>query len=153
MAFTFFFKNECYTVLSLKSFCFAIEIGKIGNHCINYTKKQVLDSKPSLYDSTCVLYLQYGDQQHKGSDGVHHASIVGGEGLAASALPHVEILCVVVIAVVGRVVGHLALDAGPGGTGVAAAEGDSVHQVLAVHVAPDAANGKNQGGRHSLRFI
>ena len=54
-----------------------------------------------------------------------------------------------VVAVVGRVVGHLALDAGPGGAGVAAAEGDPVHQVLAVHVAADAAAGEDRAQRSS----
>ena len=44
-----------------------------------------------------------------------------------------------VIAVVGSVVGHLILDAGSGGAWVTAAEWDSIHQILAVHVAPDAA--------------
>lgn len=88
--------------------------------------------------------LQQSDQHHQGSDGVHQAAIVGQQGLTAAALPHVELLCVVVVAVVGRVVGHLALDAGPGGAGVAAAERDSVHQVLAVHVAPNAAKRMKQ---------
>lgn len=44
-----------------------------------------------------------------------------------------------VVAVVGGVVGHLQLDAGPRGAGVAAAERHAVHQVLAVHVAANAA--------------
>lgn len=44
-----------------------------------------------------------------------------------------------VVAVVGRVVGHLVVDAGSGGAGVTTAERDSIHQVLAVHVAPNAA--------------
>lgn len=83
--------------------------------------------------------LQYSDQHHHGPDGVHHASIVGQQGFAAAAFPHVELLCVVVVAVVGRVVGHLVLDAGSGGAGVTAAERDSIHQILAIHVAPNAA--------------
>ena len=89
--------------------------------------------------------LQHGDQHHQGADGVHHASVVGRHGLTAAALPHVELLCVVVVAVVGSVVGHLALDAGSGGAGVTAAERDAVHQILAVHVAPDAAKRMKQG--------
>lgn len=83
--------------------------------------------------------LQHSDQHHQGSDGVHHASIVGQQGFAAAAPPHVELLCVVVVAVVSRVVGHLELDAGSGGAGVTAAERDSIHQILAIHVAPNAA--------------
>lgn len=50
-----------------------------------------------------------------------------------------------VVAVVGRVVGHLGLDAGSGGAGVTAAEGDAVHQVLAVHVAANAAKNREWG--------
>lgn len=89
----------------------------------------------------CWLHpdLQQSDQHDQDSDGVHQAPVVGHHGGAAAALPHVELLGVVVVAVVRRVVGHLVLDAGSGGAGVTAAEGDSVHQILAVHVAPDAA--------------
>lgn len=59
-------------------------------------------------------------------------------------LPHVELLRVVVVAVVGSVVGHLVLDAGSGGAGVTAAERDPIHQILAVHVAPKAAKRMRQ---------
>lgn len=90
----------------------------------------------------CGADLQHGDQQHQGSDGGHHASVVGQQGLAAAAPPHVQLLGVVVVAVVGGVVGHLDLDAGTGGAGVTAAEWDTVHQVLAVHVAPNAAKSR-----------
>ncbi len=88
--------------------------------------------------------LQHSDQHHQGSDGVHHASIVGQQSFAAATLPHVELLCVVVVAVVGRVVGHLVLDAGSGRAGITAAERDSIHQILAVNVAPNAANRMRQ---------
>lgn len=88
--------------------------------------------------------LQQRDQHHQGSDGIHHPSVVGQHGFAAAAPPHVELLRVVVVAVVGAVVGHLALDAGSGGAGVTAAERDSVHQILAVHVAPNAAKRMRQ---------
>lgn len=88
--------------------------------------------------------LQQRDQNHQGSDGVHHPSVVGQHGLTAAAPPHVELLRVVVVAVVGAVVGHLALDAGSGGAGVTAAERDSIHQILAVHVAPNAAKRMKQ---------
>ena len=83
--------------------------------------------------------LKHGDQQDQGSDGVHQASVVGHHGFTAAALPYVEFLRVVVVAVVGSVVGHLALNAGSGGAGVTTAERDSIHQILAVHVAPNAA--------------
>lgn len=99
--------------------------------------------------SVCVVVsmrpdLQHSDQQNNGSNGGHHASVVGQQGFAAAAPPHVQFLCVVIVAVVGRVVGHLVLDAGSGRTGVTTAERDSVHQVLAIHVAPDAANRMRQ---------
>lgn len=90
----------------------------------------------------CGADLHQSDEQHQASDGGHHASVVGEQGLAAAAPPHVQLLGVVVVAVVGGVVGHLELDAGTGGAGVAAAEWDAVHQVLAVHVAPDAAKNR-----------
>lgn len=83
--------------------------------------------------------LKHGDQHHQDTNGGHHAAVVGEQGLAAATLPHVELLSVVVIAVVGGVVCHLHLDAWPGGAGVAAAERHAVHQVLAVHVAANAA--------------
>lgn len=47
----------------------------------------------------------------------------------------------VVVGVVGRVVGHLVLDAGPRGAGVTAAEWNSIHQVLPIHVAADTTGG------------
>lgn len=96
--------------------------------------------------------LQHSDQQHQGSDGGHHASVVGQQGFAAAPLPHVELLCVVVVAVVGRVVGHLALDAGSGGAGITAAEGDSIHQILAVDVAPNAAKRMKQSVKLVSRY-
>lgn len=49
-----------------------------------------------------------------------------------------------VVAAVGGVVGHLLLDAGSGGAGVTAAKRDCVHQILAAHVAPDAAKRTRQ---------
>lgn len=85
--------------------------------------------------------LQHGNQQNHGSDGVHHAAVVRQQGISTSTLPNVELLGVVVVAVVGRVVGHLGLDAGPGRAGVTAAERDSIHQILAVHVAANTAEG------------
>lgn len=90
----------------------------------------------------CGTHLQHSDQNHQGSNGVHHASIVGQQGVAASPLPHVEILSIVVITVVGRIVGHLSLDAGSRGTGITAAEGHSIHQILAIHITANAAKEK-----------
>lgn len=111
---------------------------------VKQAKKRCSDSPKTSLNWTlacwcvCRSDLQHGDQQHQGSDSVHDASIVRQQGVTAAALPDVEILSVVVVTVVSRVVGHLLLDAGSGGAGVAAAEGHPVHQILPVHVAPDA---------------
>lgn len=88
--------------------------------------------------------LQNSDQHHQDCDGVHHASIVGQQSFTAATLPHIELLCVVVVAVVGGVVGHLELDAWSGGAGVTAAERDSIHQILAINIAPNAAKRMRQ---------
>jgi len=102
----------------------------------------------TIFGGSLKVHLQQGDEQHQRADGVHQPAVVGEQRLAAPPFPHVQILGVVVVAVVRRVVGHLPLDAGPGGAGVAAAEGHAVHQVLAVHVAPDAAG---RGKRAEVR--
>lgn len=47
-----------------------------------------------------------------------------------------------VITVVGSVVGHLCLNAGSGGAGVTAAEGHSIHQILAINITANAARKK-----------
>lgn len=49
------------------------------------------------------------------------------------------------VVVVGRVVGDLLLDAGPGGVQVTAAEGHSVHQVLPLHVTPQSTEEQEKG--------
>lgn len=62
--------------------------------------------------------------------------VVVQQGLATPFHPQVQLLALVLVVVVGRVVGDLLLDAGPGGVQVTAAEGHSVHQVLPLHVTP-----------------
>lgn len=89
-------------------------------------------------------YLKEPDEEDDGTHGAHHAAVVVQQSLPAAAAPQVELLGLVVVAVVGRVVGDLVLDAGPGRAGVAAAEGDAVHQVPPVHVAFDPATGKGR---------
>lgn len=71
--------------------------------------------------------------------------------VTAAPHPQVELLGQVVVVVVRRVVGDAVLDAGTRRAGVAATEGDAVHQVLAVHVALEAAVGARggMGGRGS----
>lgn len=96
-------------------------------------------------------HLQTDDEEEEGSDAVHHAPVVGDEGLAAAAGPDVELLRVVVVVVVGRVVGQVVLDAGAWGAGVAAAEGDAVHQILPLHVAQDT-TGVGGGGQNGKKM-
>lgn len=84
-------------------------------------------------------HLHNNEQQHKSTNTVHHAPIVGHQGLTATSGPDVEVLGVVVIAVVSGVVGQMMLDAGARGARVAAAEGNAFHQVFAFHVALDTA--------------
>lgn len=86
-----------------------------------------------------VSHLQHSDKQHQCSNGVHQAPIVGDQCIPATPFPDVEFFCVVVVAVVGGVVGHLVLDAGPRRARIAAAKGDPIHQVLPVHIAIDTA--------------
>ena len=88
------------------------------------------------------LHLQQEDRQHPGADAVHQAHVVADQGLAAAAVVQVELLGLVLVVVVGRVVGQPVLDAGPRGAGVAAAEGDPVHQIAPVYIAPDATAGQ-----------
>lgn len=63
----------------------------------------------------------------------------------------VELLCVVVIAVVGAVVGQVVLQTGARGSGVAAAERNAIQQVAAIHVAPDTTGSRVRGGKKKMR--
>lgn len=56
-------------------------------------------SLPVPYSS--LSHLQYDVQQHQAPDAVHHASVVGDQGLAAAPGPDVELLGVVVVVIVG----------------------------------------------------
>lgn len=87
-------------------------------------------------------YLTEADEERGGAHGVHEAAVIAQQGRPAASQPQVELLRLVVVAVVRRVVGELVLDAGPRRAGVAAAEGDAVHQVPPVHVALDATGEK-----------
>ena len=89
-------------------------------------------------------YLQEDGEDDQGSDAVHDAAVVRHQGLPTASRPDVELLDAVVVVVVGRVVGQVVLEAGPWRAGVTAAEGDAVHQVAAVNVAPDT-TGRNRG--------
>lgn len=72
-----------------------------------------LKNMECLFSGLCIPHLQDVDQKDKGPNAVHHAAVVGEQGLPAAAHPDVELLSVVVVAVVGRVVRELLLDAGP----------------------------------------
>lgn len=89
-------------------------------------------------------YLKKPDEEDNGAHGAHHAAVVVQESFPAATTPEVELLRLVVVAVVSRVVGDLVLDTGSRGAGVAAAEGDTVHQVPSVHVAFDPTMGRRK---------
>lgn len=80
-------------------------------------------------------YLKKPDKEDNTTHGAHHAAVVVQKCLPAATVPQVELLCLVVIAVVSRVVSDLVLDARSWGTRVAATEGDSVNQVPSIHIA------------------
>lgn len=91
-------------------------------------------------------YLEEDGEDDERSDAVHHAAVVGEEGLAAAPDPDVELLGAVVVVVVGGVVGQVMLDAGSRGAGVTAAERDAVHQELAFDVTEDTTEGQRESG-------
>ena len=103
--------------------------------------EQVAPSSPSTHPGPGA-YLEEPDEERDCAHGVHEAAVVAQQGGPAASHPQVELLRLVVIAVVCRVVGELVLDAGPRRVGVAAAEGDTIHQVPPVHVALDATGGE-----------
>lgn len=76
---------------------------------------------------------QPGDEDRE-ANGLHDVGVVLQQRPAAAFHPQVQFLRLVLVVEVSRVVGDLLLDAGPGGEGVAAAEWDSIHQVLPLHV-------------------
>ena len=92
-------------------------------------------------------YLKKPDEERHSAHGIHEVAVVAQQGDPAAAHPQVELLRLVVVAVVCRVVGELVLDTGPWRAGVAAAEGDSIHQVPPIHVALDTTGGETDGLR------
>lgn len=96
-------------------------------------------------------YLEEPDEEREGAHGVHQAAVVAQQGGPAAMHPQVELLRLVVVAVVCRVVGELVLDAGPWRAGVAAAEGDAIHQVPPIHVALDATGGETDSSSLASR--
>lgn len=84
-------------------------------------------------------HLKQPGDEHGEADGLHDVRVVLQQRLAAAFHPQVQLLRLVLVVEVCGVVGDPLLDAGPRGVGVAAAEGDPVRQVLALHVAPQSA--------------
>lgn len=78
------------------------------------------------------------------ADGLHDVGVVLQQRLATPLHPQVQHLRLVLVAEVGGVVGDLVLNAGPRREGVAAAEGDSVHQVLPLNVTSQSAGGQEK---------
>ncbi len=91
-----------------------------------------------------LQYLKQPDEEHYEADGLHDAGVVVHQGLSAASPPQVQLLALLVIVEMGRAVADVLLDAGPRGEGAAAAEGNAVHQVLSIHVAPQTAARKEQ---------
>lgn len=92
-------------------------------------------------------YFKEPDEERDSTHGVHEAAVVAQQGSPAASHPQIELLRLVVVAVVCRVVGELVLDAGPRRAGIAAAEGDAVHQVPPIHVTLDATAGETDSLR------
>lgn len=76
---------------------------------------------------------QPGDEDCE-ANGLHDVCVVLQQRVSAPFHPQILFLCLVLVVEVGRIVCDLLLDAGPGGVKVAAAEGDTVHQVLPLHI-------------------
>lgn len=91
------------------------------------------------FTTATARYLKQPDEEHSEADGLHDAGVVVQQGLTAASPPEVQLLALLVIVEVGGIVAELLLDAGPRGQGAAAAEGNAVHQVPALHVTPYAA--------------
>lgn len=109
------------------------------------TKAPLYRTHP-LIPSLLFTYLQDDGGNDEHSDAVHYATEVGEESLAAAPRPDVEFLNTVVVVVVGGVIGQVMLDAGPGGAGVTAAERDTIHQVLSLHVTQHSTAGEDSQG-------
>lgn len=103
--------------------------------------------------SAAQRYLQDDGEDDERPDARHHATEVGEQGLVAASGPDVQLLDAVVVVVVGGVIGQVMLDAGPGGAGVTAAEGDAVHQVFPLHVTENTAVEQTQEGDMNPRMV
>lgn len=108
----------------------------------------------SIFTSLCFLYLKQPGDEDCEANGLYDVCVVLQQCMAAALHPQVLFLCLVLVVEVGRVVRDLLLDAGPGGVYVAAAEGDTVHQVLPLHITSKSARaGKRGKGSGSVLMI
>lgn len=119
----------------------------LQNHPCNPDKK--LSFHPNI--PTLASHLKQPGDEDRQADGLRDVGVVVQQRLATASHPQVQHLRLVLVVEVGRVVGELLLDAGPRREGVAAAEGDAVHQELALHVAPQAA--KTHGAEAEAHFF
>lgn len=96
-----------------------------------------------------VSHLYEDDWQHARTSWIHHVHVVVDQSLPTAAAVQVELLCLVVVAVMGGVVRQAILQAGARGGGVTAAERNTIQQETAVHVTPDTTG--DRGGRWMVR--
>lgn len=96
-----------------------------------------------------LQYLKQPDEENREANGLHDASVVVHQGLLATLPPQVELLALLVVVKMGQGVADLVLDAGPWREGAAAAKWNAVHQVLPIHVAPQAAAVERRDFRHT----
>ncbi len=83
-----------------------------------------------------LRYLKQPDEEHGEADGLHDAGVVVHQSLLAASSPQVQLLALLVVVEMCRAVADLLLDARPRGEGAAAAEWNTVHKVLPLHVTP-----------------
>lgn len=67
----------------------------------------------SLSPTWPKAYLKEPGKERDSARGIHEAAVVAQQGGPAAVHPQVELLCLVVVAVVRRIVGELVLNAGP----------------------------------------
>lgn len=91
-----------------------------------------------------LQYLKQPDEEHSEADGLHDVGVVVQQGLSTASPPQVQLLALLVIVEVGWAVADLVLDAGSRWESVAAAEGNSVYQILSLHITPQTATREEQ---------
>lgn len=113
---------------------------------------RICSSSPQDRTETVSPHLKQPGDEDCEANGLHDVGVVLQQCLATPFHPQVQHLCLVLIVEVGGVVGDLIMNAGPGRVGVAAAEGDSVHQVFPLNVTSQSARKQEKRGRSSGFF-